>query len=105
MAVPPHVRSFIDAVRGDRHDCGQSFADGSLAFDDILESASVSPTLGDMYVLKILEQHPIIGKVRARRLLEDAGVPQSISFVELNHDFKERLRGAVMSAVAAGKRP
>lgn len=47
---------------------------GSLTLKELLEQADVNDTVGKMKVLAVLESLPGVGKVRARRAMEDIGI-------------------------------
>ena len=48
-----------------------------------------------MYVVKLLEAHPSVGKVRARRLLAELGLASDVSFVSIDEGHRRRIAGAV----------
>jgi hypothetical protein len=47
---------------------------GSLSLKDLLDQADSSDTVGKMKVLAVLESLPGVGKVRARRAMEEIGI-------------------------------
>jgi ribosomal protein S13 len=47
---------------------------GSLTLSDLLDQAEASDTVGKMKVLAVLESLPGVGKVRARRAMEEIGI-------------------------------
>jgi ribosomal protein S13 len=50
---------------------------GSLTLSDLLAQAESSDTVGKMKVLAVLESLPGVGKVRARRAMEEIGIADS----------------------------
>ena len=50
---------------------------GSLTLSDLLDQAEASDTVGKMKVLAVLESLPGVGKVRARRAMEEIGIADS----------------------------
>ncbi len=47
---------------------------GSLTLKELLDQADASDTVGKMKVLAVLESLPGVGKVRARRAMEEIGI-------------------------------
>ena len=74
MALPIHVRDRLARIRKSRSVLQESFADGSKEFREVIERARVDDELAEMYVVKILEASPVLGKVRARRVLQEIKV-------------------------------
>ena len=50
---------------------------GSLTLTDLLDQADGNDTIGKMKVLAVLESLPGVGKVRARRAMEEIGIADS----------------------------
>jgi signal recognition particle GTPase len=50
---------------------------GSLTLAELLEQADASEVVGKMKVLAVLESLPGVGKVRARRTMEEIGISES----------------------------
>ena len=50
---------------------------GSLTLSDLLDQAQTSDMVGKMKVLAVLESLPGVGKVRARRAMEEIGIADS----------------------------
>lgn len=74
MALPNHVREHLARVREGRRAAQSSVAAGSSSLRNIVESSRLDSSLADMYVVKILEVSPLLGKVRARRILQELQV-------------------------------
>ncbi len=47
---------------------------GSLTLKELLDQADASDTVGKMKVLAVLESLPGVGKVRARRAMDEIGI-------------------------------
>ena len=50
---------------------------GSTSLKELLEQAERDDVVGKMKVLSVLESLPGLGKVKARRLMEDVGISES----------------------------
>lgn len=50
---------------------------GLLTFSELLDEAADNETIGKMKVLAALESMPRLGKVKARRLMDDIGIAES----------------------------
>ncbi|MDQ2725014.1 MAG: integration host factor [Actinomycetota bacterium] len=50
---------------------------GSLTLAELLEQGGTDEIVGKMKVLSVLESLPGLGKVKARRLMEDVGISES----------------------------
>jgi len=50
---------------------------GSLSLSDLLRQADTDEIVGKMKVLAVLESLPGLGKVKARRLMEDVGISET----------------------------
>lgn len=50
---------------------------GSLTLSELLNSADGNETVGKMKVLAVLESLPGLGKVKARRLMEEVGISET----------------------------
>lgn len=50
---------------------------GSLSLNELLSQAESDETVGKMKVLSVLESLPGLGKVKARRLMDDVGISES----------------------------
>lgn len=50
---------------------------GSVTLAEVLEVATVDEIVGKTKVLAVLESLPGVGKVKARRLMEDIGIAES----------------------------
>ncbi|MGI9624708.1 MAG: integration host factor, actinobacterial type [Acidimicrobiales bacterium] len=50
---------------------------GSISLSEVLDQASQDDIVGKTKVLAVLESLPGVGKVKARRLMEDIGIAES----------------------------
>ena len=64
-------------VRKERSEVKRELKDGSVSLSAVLERASRSEAIAKMRVLALLEALPSMGKVKARRLLDQVGISES----------------------------
>lgn len=64
-------------ARRERAELKEKLKMGSLSLSALLEQADNSDIVGKMKVLAVLESLPGVGKVRARRLLEELEISES----------------------------
>ena len=50
---------------------------GSVTLADVLKQADTDEVVGKLKVLSLLESLPGVGKVKARRLMEDIGISET----------------------------
>jgi hypothetical protein len=50
---------------------------GSISLSDLLRQADTDEVVGKMKVLSVLESLPGLGKVKARRLMEEVGISET----------------------------
>jgi hypothetical protein len=60
-----------------RADLKERLKMGSVTLTEVLEQASADEIVGKTKVLAVLESLPGVGKVKARRLMEDIGIAES----------------------------
>jgi hypothetical protein len=60
-----------------RADLKQRLKMGSVTLAEVLQQASADEIVGKTKVLAVLESLPGVGKVKARRLMEDIGIAES----------------------------
>ena len=68
---------------------------GSLTLSELLGSAGGNETVGKMKVLAVLESLPGLGKVKARRLMEEVGISETRRIQGLGLKQKESLLKAL----------
>jgi len=64
-------------VRRERAEVKEKLKMGSLSLDELLTRADSDDTVGKMKVQSVLESLPGLGKVKARRLMEQVGISES----------------------------
>lgn len=64
---------------------------GSLTLKELLDQSAGNETIGKMKVLAVLESLPGLGKVKARRLLEDVGISETRRVQGLGTNQREAL--------------
>jgi hypothetical protein len=64
-------------VRAARAELKEKLKMGSVNLADVLKQADSDEVVGKLKVLSLLESLPNIGKVKARRLMEDIGISES----------------------------
>ena len=63
-----------------------SVASGSHSIGEVFAAASTNSSLGYLYAVKAMEADPRVGKVRARRILEELGLGETTRISELSAD-------------------
>ncbi|MGH9205230.1 MAG: integration host factor, actinobacterial type, partial [Acidimicrobiales bacterium] len=64
-------------ARRQRAELKEKLKMGSLSLNELLNQAPNNETVGKMKVLSVLESLPGLGKVKARRLMEEIGISES----------------------------
>ena len=64
---------------------------GSTTLRELLDSAERDEVIGKMKVVSVLESLPGLGKVRARRLMEEIGISESRRVQGLGKNQRETL--------------
>jgi signal recognition particle GTPase len=65
------------AARRARAELKEKLKMGSLSLEELLEQGSQNDTVGKMKVISVLESLPGLGKVKARRMMEEIGISES----------------------------
>ena len=65
------------AARRQRAELKEKLKMGSLSLRELLDQSTRDEVVGKMKVLVVLESLPGLGKVKARRLLEDIGISET----------------------------
>jgi signal recognition particle GTPase len=77
-SLPPEQRQAAlakaAAARRQRAELKEKLKMGSLSLRELLAQAERDDTVGKMKVLAVLESLPGVGKVRARRTMEEVGI-------------------------------
>jgi hypothetical protein len=85
MALPPALSpearaaalQKAAAARRQRAELKEKLKMGSLTLHELLDQAERDDVVAKMKVLTVLESLPGLGKVKARRLMEDVGISES----------------------------
>jgi|SRR5438270_5199748 len=64
---------------------------GSLGFEDLLKQAEREEVVGKMKVLAMLESLPGLGKVKARRIMEEIGISDNRTLHGLGDQQRKKL--------------
>ncbi len=64
---------------------------GSLTFDELLKQAEADEVVGKMKVLAMLESLPGLGKVKARRIMEEIGISENRTLHGLGDQQRKKL--------------
>jgi hypothetical protein len=64
---------------------------GSVTLSELLKKADTDETVGKMKVISVLESLPGLGKVKARRLMEEIGISETRRMQGLGAKQKEAL--------------
>lgn len=75
------------AVRAEMVEVRVRLASASLSLAEALNNKNRDAAVNRLYVLKLLESLPGVGKVRARRVMSDIGIAEKLRVSELgaNH--------------------
>lgn len=93
----------LSDLRERRRRLTADLASGRVPFVDTI-SAVTSPFLRDTRIVKVLERHPGLGKVAARRLLADLGLDERVTLGGLSDDASRRIEEHLgMHATGAGR--
>ena len=79
------------AMRKEMTDVLTRLASGSLVLADALNNSNSDAAVNRLYVVKVLESLPGIGKVLARRVMSDIGIAEKCRVGELGSDHKAEL--------------
>ena len=64
---------------------------GSVSLSELLQQADADEVVGKMKVLAVLESLPGLGKVKARRLMEEVGISETRRLHGLGEQQRKRL--------------
>lgn len=64
---------------------------GSITLRELIEQSERDEIVGKMKVVSVLESLPGVGKVKARRLMEDIGISESRRLQGLGDNQRKRL--------------
>ena len=78
-------------LRRVRADIVDAVADGTVALTGVFQRSADRPMVAGIKILTVLEVVPGVGKVRARRLLEAAGIDEAERIEQLDEDRRRGL--------------
>ena len=70
-------------IRNEMAEVRVHLANGSLLLADALSTTNPKAPQNRLYVVKLLESLPEIGKVRARRVMSEIGIPEKCRVADL----------------------
>lgn len=79
------------AARRVRAELKEKLKMGSLSLRELLEQGDRDEVIGKMKVLAVLESLPGLGKVKARRLMEDVGISETRRIQGLGEQQRKKL--------------
>jgi len=79
------------ASRKARAEIKEKLKSGSVTFAELCDQSETDEVVGKMKVLSVLESLPRVGKVKARNLLEHAGVSDTRRMQGLGKNQREKL--------------
>lgn len=79
------------AARKARAELKEKLKMGSITLPELFDQAAGNDTIGKMKVLAVLESLPGLGKVKARRLLEECEVSETRRVQGLGRNQREKL--------------
>lgn len=100
LASPQRLEA-LRALRAEMDAVLEMVARGALDVSDVLTTADGSGARSDaaamLYVVAVVEAVPRIGKVAARRLLADLGIPETTKLGDLGGEDRRRLVAGMSS--------
>ena len=82
------------AARRERAELREKLKMGSTSLRELFEQAEGNETIGKTKVLSVLESLPGLGKVKARRLMEEIGISEARRIQGLGRNQREALLAA-----------
>ena len=79
------------AARRQRAELKEKLKMGSTSLKELLEQAQRDEVVGKMKVLSVLESLPGLGKVKARRLMEEVGISETRRVQGLGEKQRQKL--------------
>lgn len=79
------------AARRLRAELKEKLKMGSLTLKELLEQGDADEVVGKLKVLAVLESLPGLGKVKARRLMDDVGISETRRIQGLGEQQRKRL--------------
>jgi hypothetical protein len=85
------ARAKAAAARRLRAELKEKLKMGSLSLRELLDQAERDEIVGKMKVLSVIEALPGVGKVKARRLMEDIGISETRRLQGLGENQRKKL--------------
>ena len=85
-------------ARRERAELKEKLKMGSIDLDELLRRADADDIVGKMKVLSVIESLPGVGKVKARRTMEEIGISESRRVRGLGAQQRDALRRAFPAA-------
>lgn len=101
MALSANTRNLVSRVRTCRADCVLGYSRGESHLTEIVRRARGSVELQDLYLVKVLEAHPRLGKVCARRTMSQLNIGTDASLGSLGDDVVVAIETAIASLVSS----
>ena len=79
------------AARRQRAELKDKLKMGSLTLKELLDQATRDEVVGKMKIVSVLESLPGVGKVKARRLMDEVGISESRRIQGLGDNQRKRL--------------
>jgi signal recognition particle GTPase len=79
------------AARRQRAELKEKLKMGSLTLKELLDQAERDEIVGKMKIVSVLESLPGVGKVKARRLMDDVGISETRRIQGLGDNQRKRL--------------
>lgn len=79
------------AARRQRAELKEKLKMGSLSLGELLEQAANDNVVGKMKVVSVLESLPGLGKVKAKRLMEEVGISETRRLQGLGDNQRKKL--------------
>jgi len=79
------------AARRQRGELKEKLKMGSLTLKELLDQAERDEIVGKMKIVSVLESLPGVGKVKARRLMDDVGISETRRIQGLGDNQRKRL--------------
>jgi len=101
MAATPSVLEQLTARRRDMEALVAEVAAGRISMNEVLSRSDHDATAGFIYLVKVAEALPGVGKVRARRVLADFSLGERTRVSEVPRATRAQLTAALLEARSA----
>ena len=100
MGLTNADREFVASVRERRRSVCLQIANAQMTVRQAAHLARTDEQVRDLYAVKVLDVHPVLGKVAGRRLLISVGAHQFSTLASLDDNMIERIEQAIQSKPA-----